>query len=262
LTPPSSDDWFLDEEFWAATFPFMFPPSSFADAAEHVGDLLALADLAFGSVLDLACGPGRFSVPLAQRGFLVTGVDSTGFLLDKARAFAASVPVHVEWVQEDMRNFVRPGAFDLAINLFTSFGYFDSPRENQSVLENVAASLKPGGVLVLDVMGKEIVASIFQPTRSREIPGEGILVYRCLGIEDWSRIENEWLLISGRGVRTFRLRHWLYAGAELRDLLLSSGFSAVELKGSFKGAAYGPGAERLIAVARKSTQPDRPPEAE
>ena len=71
-------------------------------------------------------------------------------------------------------------------------------------------------------------------------------------IEDWSRMDNEWLLVHAGAVQTFHLRHWLYAGAELKELLLSSGFTTVQLYRNFEGAAYGPEATRLIAVARKS----------
>lgn len=248
----ATSDWFLDETFWATVYPFMFPETSYAAAREQVGHLLGWTGLTAGTVLDLACGPGRYAVPLAQRGFHVTGVDCMPFLLDKARAYAATAHVHVEWVQDDMRRFTRSHAFDLAVNLFTSFGYFETPQDNQRVVQNVVASLKPGGQFVLDVLGKEVLARIFQPTSAQEIPGAGVLVQRRHVIEDWSRITNEWLLIQAGVVRTFRMQHWLYSGVELQGLLLGSGFTTVQLYGNFEGAAYGPGATRLIAVARKS----------
>jgi 2-polyprenyl-3-methyl-5-hydroxy-6-metoxy-1,4-benzoquinol methylase len=113
----AANNWFLDETFWAAVYPFMFPDTSYTAAGEQVGHLLALTGLTAGTVLDLACGPGRYAIPLAQRGFRVTGVDCTPFLLDKARAYAAAAHVQVEWVQDDMRRFTRPHAFDLVVNL-------------------------------------------------------------------------------------------------------------------------------------------------
>jgi 2-polyprenyl-3-methyl-5-hydroxy-6-metoxy-1,4-benzoquinol methylase len=133
-----------------------------------VGHLIALTGLPSGTVLDFACAPGRYTIPLAQRDFRVTGVDCTSFLLDKARTYATTAHVQVEWVQDDMRRFSRAHAFDLAVNLVTSFGYFETPQEHRRVVQNVAASLKPGGRFVLDVLGKEVLARIFQPTRSLE----------------------------------------------------------------------------------------------
>ena len=69
-------------------------------------------------------GPGRHVAALAKRGFRVTGVDLSPFLLRRAQELAQRESFGIEWVQEDMRSFLRPEAFDLAISLFTSFGYF------------------------------------------------------------------------------------------------------------------------------------------
>jgi SAM-dependent methyltransferase len=244
-------DWFTEEAFWATSYPFMFPDASFAAAAEQVDQLVALTGLSSGAVLDLACGPGRHAVPLARRGFRVTGVDATPFLLDKARAYAAAENVEVEWIQEDMRGFKRPLAFDLAVNLFTAFGYFESPEENRAVVRNVHASLEPGGAFVLDMMGKEVLARIYQPSDVQEIPDVGMLVQRRRAIDDWSRIEAEWLFFQDGGMKRFVLRHWIYSGAELKELLLSGGFETVRLFGNLDGSPYGPTAARLVAVARK-----------
>jgi 2-polyprenyl-3-methyl-5-hydroxy-6-metoxy-1,4-benzoquinol methylase len=59
------------------------------------------------SVLDLCCGPGRCSIALAKRGFSVTGVDKTKYLLNKARAKASAAGVKIEWIQKDMRAFAK-----------------------------------------------------------------------------------------------------------------------------------------------------------
>ena len=75
-------------------------------------------------------------------------------MLDRSRRYAAEAGASVEWVQDDMREFVRPGSFDLAVCLFTPFGYVDDPAENEAVLANALRSLKPGGSFVLDVTGK------------------------------------------------------------------------------------------------------------
>ncbi len=91
----------------------------------------------------------------------MTGVDRTRCLLERGRERATQIGVEAGWVAADMREFVRPAAFDLAINVFTSFGYFDDPAENRRVLENIFASLKPGGTFVFEAVGKEILAGKF-----------------------------------------------------------------------------------------------------
>ena len=143
--------WFDDEDFWESMAPFLF--SRFRteeDTPAEVEQLLELTQPPLGArVLDLPCGPGRHAVALAARGFEVTGVDRTAGYLASARARAQAAEVEVEWVKKDMRRFRRDGSFDLALNLFTSFGYFERPEEDLDVLRNFHASLRPGGTLIL-----------------------------------------------------------------------------------------------------------------
>jgi SAM-dependent methyltransferase len=248
-----ADGWFADDEFWEAFYPVMFPESGYAAAVEQVDVLLGLAQRPAGPVLDLACGAGRHSVPLALRGFEVTGVDRSPFLLQKARERAATAGAAVEWVQADMRDFVRPGAYHLALNLATSFGYFRAEAENQRVLENVHASLVPGGSFIIEMTGKEVLARIFQPTASSDVPG-GIVVQRRRVVEAWTQMANEWIMIEKERVRSFRFQHWIYSARELREMLLRAGFDTVQLFGDLAGAPYGPASARVVAHARKGVQ--------
>ena len=182
-------EWFEDESFWSDFYPFMFAEERLRLGADEVAQALALAGLtapAGKAALDLCCGPGRHAVPLAQRGLRVTGVDRTALLLDRARERARLAGVDVELVQSDMREFRRPAAYDLALSLFTSFGYFAAPEDDLLVLRNVRESLRPGGVLVMDMMGKECLARIFQPTRSRTLADGRVLVERCEVVDDWT----------------------------------------------------------------------------
>ena len=154
--------WFENEAFWQTFYPYMFGERKMAAAPVEVERVLALSGVERGRVLDLCCGPARHSLILAQKGFEVTGVDRSPFLLSKARE--ATAGAGVELVEADMRDFVRPAAFDLALSLFTSFGYLDTREEDLAVLRNVRASLKKGGVFVIDVTSKEYVASQRQAT--------------------------------------------------------------------------------------------------
>jgi SAM-dependent methyltransferase len=244
-------DWYADEDLWIETFSYMFPESRVAAAVEEVDKIIDLTRCGSGAALDLCCGPGRHSIPLARRGFTVTAVDRTRFLLDRAREYADAQQVDVEFVEEDMRRFVRPDTYDLALSMLTSFGYFDDPAENQEVLENVQSSLRPGGVFVLDTMGKEIIARIYEATGAVDLDGGALLFQRRSVIDDWSRMENEWYVIRDSGVRSFRLRHWIYSGRELREMLGAAGFSRIDLYGDLGGSPYDSSASRMVAVARK-----------
>jgi SAM-dependent methyltransferase len=247
-------EWFADDSFWAELYPFMFPEQRFRDTPEQIQKVLALAKPVGNTALDLCCGPGRCAIALAKTAFEVTGVDRTKFLLDKARAKARAAKTSIEWIQADMRDFIRADAFDLALIMFTSFGYFDDKNEDLQVLHNVLTSLKPGGICVVDVIGKEILAKVFQPTLSDVLPDGTKLIQRHEVFDDWTRIRNEWILIRKGKAKSFKFHHTIYSGQELKDRLLQVGFIDVKLYGSFDGDDYGPNAHRLIAVAYKAGQ--------
>jgi SAM-dependent methyltransferase len=251
MTEGRAREWFDDDAFWVELYPFMFPEPRFAAAAADADKLVRLASPPGKAILDLCCGPGRFAIALANRGFVVTGVDRTAFLLDKARARAATAGSAIEWVQADMRDFVRPAAFDAVVSMFTSFGYFDDKRDDLRVLRNMLTNLKPGGACVIDVFGKERLARDFQPTTSESLPDGTVLVQRHAIFDDWTRIRNELILIRDGRPKTFTFHHTVYSGQELRDRLELAGFRGVRLYGSLDGDDYGPAAPRLIAVGRK-----------
>ncbi|MBV8215978.1 MAG: class I SAM-dependent methyltransferase [Verrucomicrobia bacterium] len=243
-------EWFEDERFWESTYPFIFPKERFAAAEAEVAELAKLTGSPFRQVLDLCCGPGRHSIPLARQGARVTAVDRSPFLLDKARSRAESEKLGIEWVEQDMRLFVRPEAFDLAINLFTSFGYFGD-EEDLTVLRNVFCSLTPGGFFIIDVLGKEIIARGFAPSAVEQRADGSIWVQTREIIDDWYRIRSRWFLIRDDKVTEAAFDTALYSGRELANLLKQAGFDNVKLFGSLQGIPYDLQAQRLVAVAQK-----------
>jgi SAM-dependent methyltransferase len=251
MTGKRRPEWFDDDSFWKDLYPFLFTRERLAAGDDHVEHALALARPRGRKALDLACGPGRCAIALARRGFTVTGVDRTKLLLDRARARARRAGVPVEWVRADMRDFVREETFDLALSMFSSFGYFDDKDEDLAVLRNVLVSLKPGGVFLMELVGKESLAGVFQPTTMETLPDGSRLVQSHEIIDDWTRIRNEWVLIRKGHTRTFRFHHTIYSGQELKDRLIAAGFGEARLYGSLEGDRYGRESDRLVAVARR-----------
>lgn len=245
------------EEFWKTLYPFLFPEDSFRLAQTEVDRVLALIDFKGKTVLDLACGPGRHSILLAKKGFQVTGVDSSAHLLEKAKERASKEDVDVEFIQADMRDFKRPGAYDLALSMFTSFGYFDDLEDDMKVLQNIYDSLTPGGTLLMDLYSKEVLAKNFEPMGAAGPLGQfgssdgTILIESHEIYDDWCRLRNQWLLVQDGKAQTFEFAHWLYSGRELKDRLEQVGFKTVKLFGDFRGKEYGIHAQRLVAVATK-----------
>jgi len=193
--------WHERDEFWETFAPTMFSERHWSAVPFEVDQVISRLGLEHGAaVLDLCCGPGRHSLEMARRGLRVTGGDRTASYLAKARAQAGEQGLEIEFIQDDMRRFVRPGAYDGAIMMYTSFGYFEDPAENQAVLANVQRSLKAGGALIVDVMGKEVLARVFQPRDWSEQEGALFLQERSIS-KDWSWIDNRWIVVDRAGFR-------------------------------------------------------------
>jgi SAM-dependent methyltransferase len=106
-------------------------------------------------LLDLACGAGRHSHALARHGFIVTGLDLAPDSIAQARehrgADTAADATPPQFVVGDMRALpFADQTFDVILNLFTSFGYFEDPAEDRQVIQEIGRCLKPGGLFVLD----------------------------------------------------------------------------------------------------------------
>lgn len=243
--------WHEDDAFWLAVEPFLFARRRIAEAPAEVERIMGLAGLRPGmSVLDLGCGIGRHALEFARQGLRVTGVDRTAAYLEKAARRAEAEGRSVELVEADMRVFRRPGAFDAVVNLFSSFGYFESPDEDRRVARNLLDSLGPGGALVMEMMGKEVLARTFQERSWMEEDGVILLEERRLD-RAWSRIENRWILLIGDRRIERRLSLRLYSAAELMALLSEAGFGTAEAFGDLTGRPYDHAAQRLVVVARK-----------
>ncbi|MEP7195813.1 MAG: class I SAM-dependent methyltransferase [Saprospiraceae bacterium] len=102
-------------------------------------------------ILDLACGNGRHAKALVNRGFSVTGLDLSFKKIALARTIEDE---QMSFYQHDMRDLFRANYFDYVLNLFTSFGYFDSDRENSKAALNLVINLKKNGILIIDYFNK------------------------------------------------------------------------------------------------------------
>ncbi|MBL4687521.1 MAG: class I SAM-dependent methyltransferase [Nannocystaceae bacterium] len=245
-------EWYADDDFWARIYPVLFSQELFERATGEVDQIMQLTGVTSGRALDLCCGPGRHSLPLARRGFDVTSVDLSAYLLKEAKERAETAELKIEWIKKDMRDFVEPGGYDLIINLFTSFGYFQTEAEEMKTLKNIADSLAENGTVVIDTLGKEALAERLHadspPVEERD---GSLLIQRVKVVEDWCRVKTEWIIATEDKVDRVHFEHTLYSGKELRELMNWAGLSDVSLYGDIDGRPYGPGARRLVAVGRR-----------
>ncbi|MCL2881028.1 MAG: class I SAM-dependent methyltransferase [Treponema sp.] len=255
-------EWFKDSDFWKEYAPIMFDDAHWAEVQTVADGVIRLArfnlydmpcapSLSSGPrILDMCCGIGRISSELARRDCMVTGVDITQNFLETAREEAALDKLKIEYVHSDARKFRRPDYFDLALNLYISFGYFENEDDDLLVLRNICDSLKNGRAFIIETLGKEIAVRDFTESEWFERAGWTVLTeYEVF--DSWTRLKNRWILVKdGRRIeKVFTQR--LYAASELRDLMYEAGFAEVEIYGDWDESPYDQNAAKLIAVGRK-----------
>ncbi len=119
-------------------------------------------------ILDLGCGYGRHSLEFARRGFKVVGVDYSRYLLDIAKKQARKENLrNVKFLKADMRNLRYRREFDIVINMYTSFGYFEKEKDHRIVLRNISNTLKDSGKFFLDLENPSRI--IHQIIKARKI---------------------------------------------------------------------------------------------
>ena len=244
-------EWFNLDKFWESMADKMFTTEQWENAAAEINAVVVLTNPGpDAAVLDLCCGPGRHSLALAQRGYTVTGVDLTERYLQQARDRTAQAGLDITFIREDMRTYSAPASYNLILNLFTSFGYFQDIADDRKVVARMYENLKPGGKAVIELMGKEVLARIFRPRDWYEQDGVLFLEERTV-TRNWSWIENRWIRIEQNDRKEFTLAHRLYSAMELEEMLYSAGFSRVAIFGSLEGTPYDNHAGRLVVIGEK-----------
>ncbi|AKD02752.1 class I SAM-dependent methyltransferase [Pontibacter korlensis] len=176
---PDTAEWF-STWFDSPYYHILYQHRDMQEAQHFMDRLLAyLHPKPHEKLLDLACGKGRYSLYLNQKGFDVTGID----LSEKSIQFAKQHEnERLHFVRHDMREVFRPEGFDFILNLFTSFGYFDTDTENVVALCAAAENLKHGGKLVIDFMNTDKVIDRLVATEEKEVQGINFKITR--GVEN------------------------------------------------------------------------------
>jgi SAM-dependent methyltransferase len=253
MTPKSAvTPWHDNDELWAELLPLLCEEGLVKAAKTEARQAAALLGVEPGArVLDLGCGPGRHSLELARLGYRVTGVDRTVSYLAHARQRAAEAGLDIEWVQASMLEFQRQAAFDGALNILTSFGYFADRGADLRVLGNIRESLKPGARLLIDIASKEIISRSYVTRHWQETrPGRFWLIERQV-VPGWGKLRVRWLFVGAGEAKEFVFEHQLYSAMELAQLMEQAGFAEIGIYGDLDARPYDHAATRLVLVGRR-----------
>ena len=199
-------------------------------------------------MLDVACGKGRHSMQLSEKGFDVTGIDLSEDSIKEALLYEKE---NLHFYQQDMRLPFWINYFDYAFNFFTSFGYFNTQRENDNAIRTISQSLKPGSTFVMDYLNVHFSEDHIFHQSEKEIEGVNFIItkwydethfYKKIIVEDEALEEP---LIFTEKVAKFSLGDFTdmfaYQGLQIQEVYGDYNFSDYHIKKS----------TRLIMIAKK-----------
>jgi SAM-dependent methyltransferase len=227
----------------------VYPHRDVAEAARVASRLAPLVRTG-RPVVDVACGNGRYMCALAAAGVDVYGVDLSEYLLGEA---VEKWGLGGRVVCGDMRALpFAAGVFGAAINMFTSFGYFDVDAENARVLREVERVLATDAVFVLDFINAGKVRGGVE-AGSRRVVGDA-------EVEEWRELSRDGRVLTkrvhvkwpGREPVEYMERVRLYEHEELKTMLGAAGFDVRTQHGDYDlGGFDAATSPRVILICRK-----------
>ena len=207
-------------------------------------------------VLDVACGRGRHSRILANKSFNVTGIDISFESIAFAKKFvhkdSFGEAENLEFYQHDMRLPFRVNYFDLAFNLYTSFGYFKTRREHDDVIRTIANGLKPNGIFVIDYLNVHYSEDNMVYNEKTKLNGTTYEIHRWHDDSNFYKKIN----ISDPLLHQpldFTEKVSKFSFGDLNDMLSYQGLQVQEVFGDYQLGSYDVRTKpRLIIVAKKS----------
>ncbi|MDD5628352.1 MAG: class I SAM-dependent methyltransferase [Elusimicrobia bacterium] len=232
------------------------------DACNHRGDdlpfYLACARAARGPVLELCCGSGRLTIPLARAGIDITGLDFTPAMLGRARRKARQAGLSLRLVRGDMRRASLGRRFKLVFIPFNSLQNTYAIRDVERVLANVRRHLAPGGRFVFDVFNPSLDYIVKAQRRAQR----GRLAFRLpdgrrVSIDehyryDAARQTGRVTWVHHVGGRTFsaRLDMRCFFPLEMDALLRYNGFRVLKKYGSFRREPFRSESAKQVYICR------------
>lgn len=230
------------------------------DAKKIAGLIVKTLNLPRGSkILDVACGNGRHSLIFASKGYDVTGIDLSKFLISEAKGRLKTnysrYSSRLKFEINDMRYIKHKNEFDLAVNLFSSFGYFENDAENFKTFSSISKSLKKGGYFFFDFLNplylrKNIVSHDIVKRNDKAI-------IQVRNIRN-NAVYKDIIIIKNKPGRKlpeileFSEMIKLYGLEKFKKELIKTGLKPVKVFGDYNGEKYRPaGSKRLIILSKK-----------
>lgn len=246
----------VNENEWYATwfdspyYPVLYGHRDETDAQHFLDELTKLDIFKPGiKIADICCGRGRHASYLHAKGFVVFGFDLSQESISHCQKLAKP---GISFFRHDMRDPFPEAGFDVVLNLFTSFGYFDTVEQNTSALSHMCAAMKPSGYLVIDFLNINTVLN--QLVVSESVVKEGIRFELSRKVEN-GRIEKTIHIDDHGKNHVFKESVAMLDLDAFKSMLLNCGMEIVEVFGNYDLHDYNPMLSPRLIIVAKHAQP-------
>lgn len=239
------EDWFASEDYLN-----VYSHRNKGDADSLLKLILANISIpANASILDSACGSGRHSDLLSKLGYNLFGFDLSKTLLQIGQNNKKLHNSKVNYFCSDIRNIPLKTTFDVILNLFTSFGYFKSDKENFAIIDFASKNVKDGGYFVFDYLNPDYVRENLIQHSKQIIDSKKIVEDRRI---QNGRVEKEIVIENDKFKHRYFESVQLYSFKELLFVFKNFGFHAIKKYGNYNGDLYDENnSERMIIIFQK-----------
>ncbi|WP_316800647.1 class I SAM-dependent methyltransferase [Pedobacter frigidisoli] len=239
--------WF---QYWfnSPYYHILYQQRNHAEAEFFIDKLTHFLNPPTGSkMLDIACGKGRHSIYLNKKGFDVTGIDLSEQSIKYAKQFENN---KLHFLVHDMRKLFYINYFDVALNLFTSFGYFETEKDHVNALKTFRKCLKADGVLIIDYFNTEKIIRNLNSCEVKSLDGinfnitksvvDGKIIKK-INFEDQQKVYN------------FEERVQAFSVDDFNRMLTKAGLVIQKSFGSYALEDFNlPESDRLILICKKA----------
>jgi len=219
------------------------------------------AQRARGPVLELACGTGRLTIPIAQSGVEIVGLDQSASMLAYARTKADASGISIAWVEADCRQFELNGKFSMIFMGFNSMQHLHDHESLAALFENVAKHLADGGRFIFDVFNPSIAilnrdySQRYVERQYDDPEGRGIITLEQTAVyDDAAQVNRITWYFSLRGEKDFRVEELelrCFFPQELDMLVQANGFEIEEKFSDFERKPFTGGGMKQVMVVRR-----------
>jgi len=237
-----------------------FYDQEFANRGHEIPFFLKQAKLAGGPVLEVACGTGRITLPIARAGVEIAGLDISRPMLERARRKAEAEHLALAWLEQDCRDISTDQTFSLIFSATNPMQHLADLDSLSAFLASAKHALRPGGTLIVDVFNPD-VAKLSRTAARRyhhksfvDVAGRTLHVEATTQYDSASQILGFTLfyLCDGELTRTKKVRMRCIFPEELMALCRFNGLEVMRRCGNYDETPFGDKSPKQILFCRNA----------